>query len=605
MPNKLFASMKSFFSTAVWCIRLSWHSSKLYTLVRLMSKIVVPFFAIGISFLGKHILNLLAGVEVTSDIQLQLLYFLFGLLVITLLQTIIQKTDQYCQEMHNDILDSEISILMMDLSISVDLEYFDSPEYYDKLSSVNQDSRTIVNLLWNVLSCISAGISFIGVFAILCNANILYGLAMVAAAFPSSIAAVKYTKILYQLTQEQINGQRKMSYCQSVASDRYHAQDMRLFDAGELIKERYKRIWTELFTKKHNMTRKRVVWTGMLECLPEIVMALLGINIAFSVLSNKATIGDYSLYTGLLSQLWSAVYLLSSSFIEIYDNQLKIANIRSFEEYKNKILDTGKTHLRRIDNIEFEHVSFTYPGTTKRALDDISFILYRGKNVAFVGINGSGKSTLIKLLLRMYSPDIGIIRINGTAIQEYSLKDLRSCFSVYFQSMSNYWFSLRDNFTIADNTQQQEDNAILSAMSASSCSDILNKAKNNLDASLTRFFDPNGIELSGGQHQKLSLARTLFRRHNVLILDEPSSNLDPKSEHDIFESLRTLSSDEFIIFTSHRLSNVFLAKRIIVLEDGQIIEDGTKADLLRNKHRFAELFRYQQEKYIVDDELCE
>lgn len=426
---------------------------------------------------------------------------------------------------------------------------------------------------------------------------------MIAAAFPSSIAAVKYTKILYQLTQEQINGQRKMSYCQSVASDRYHAQDIRLFDAGELIKKRYERIWTELFTKKHNMTRKRAIWTGMLECLPEIVMALLGINIAFNVLANKATIGDYSLYTGLLSQLWSAVYLLSSSFIEIYDNQLKIANIRSFEKYKNKILDTGRTPFYRIDTIEFEHVSFTYPGATKRALDDISFILYRGKNVAIVGINGSGKSTLIKLLLRMYNPDSGIIRINGTAIHEYPLKDLRSGFSVYFQNVSNYWFSLRDNFTIADNVRQNIDDAILSAMSASSCSDILEKVNNHFDTSLTRFFDPDGIELSGGQHQKLSLARTLFRSHTVLILDEPSSNLDPKAEHDIFESLKTLHSDEFVIFTSHRLSNVFLADRIIVLEDGQIIEDGTKTDLLRNKHRFAELFRYQQEKYIVSDEL--
>ena len=592
------------FSAAAWCMSLSWGASKAYTIIRLLCEAVAPFLAIAASFLGKYAIDLLTGARggalpglLPSEPDKALLVLLALLLAAALVSAGLQKASQYAQAMHGDMISGRISLMMMDKSLSVDLECFDNPEYYDKLQSANQDSMAMAHILWNVLSCVRSAVSFVSSFIILSGANMAYGLVLLAAAVPASAAAARYTKLLYMLSLDQINEHRNMYYCQSVASSRDYAQDMRLFGAGGRLKERYGRIWGNLFTKRRGMARRRSVLTGLLECLPEIAVALIGADIAFKALRGAATVGDYSLYAGLTLQLSSAISGLSISVMQIYDNKLKIENVRKLDKFESRVADNGTTRLDRVDAIEFDEVSFAYPDAKSPALDGASFTLCKNEKVALVGLNGSGKTTLIKLLLRMYDPDSGAIRINGTDIKEYSLSELRANFSVYFQEMHNYSFTLMENLAIADETLETDEEAANAALLAASCGDILQKSPKGLGTSLTKRFSHDGIELSGGQHQKLALARALFRRHTALILDEPSSNLDPKAEHEIFESLKCLSDGKMTIFTSHRLSNVSLADRILVLEHGRIVEDGTQEELLRDKHLYAELFRYQQEKY--------
>jgi ATP-binding cassette subfamily B protein len=197
----------------------------------------------------------------------------------------------------------------------------------------------------------------------------------------------------------------------------------------------------------------------------------------------------------------------------------------------------------------------------------------------------------------MYDPDSGVIKINDVDIRRYSIHSIRKNFSVYFQEMLNYSFSIRDNLIIADETNPDIENSISKALVDSYSEDVVNKAPHGLDTEITRLFELDGLELSCGQYQKLALARAFYRRHTAIILDEPSSNLDPRAENEIFNSLKHVTDGKLTIFTSHRLSNVFLADRIIVLENGQIIEEGTQEQLIRNNKRYAELFQYQQKKY--------
>ncbi len=602
LHEKRWGELSGFFSTIAYCLSLSWKASKIYTVIRIASEIFMPLLLIVASFIGKYLIDMLAGAGAAENTGEMLLVLFACLLAITLLRTVCQKTTQYCQSTHNEIISGKLALSMMERSLAADLEYMDNPDYHDKLLSATRDSAAVTNLLWNALACISSSVSLLGAFVVLCQSNVLYGFMMMAAAFPSSIAAAKHTKSLYYLSMEQINGERQKSYYQSLAVDKSHAQDVRLFNAGDRLKERYTRLWQELFDKRRTLMRKRTLLTCLMDCLPEIVVVIISIHIAFQVIGKMATVGDYSLYTGLISQLWAAISRLSSSVMQIYDNQMKIANVKSLEHFRNRITDNGTKPLDYVGSIEFDHVCFTYPGARVRAVDDISFMLRKEEKVALVGLNGSGKSTLIKLLLRLYEPDCGSIKINGTDIKEYSLIELRANFSVYFQEMQNYFFTLRDNFTISDSKCQNVDELIMSALRDSCCEDVLKKAGKGLDTNLTRFFEADGIELSGGQHQKLALARVFFRRHTALILDEPSSNLDPKAEHNIFRSLQTLTQGKMTLFTSHRLSNIFLADRIIVLEKGKIVEDGTQEELLENRQRYAELFRYQQEKYLVVEE---
>ena len=594
--KKFITELPSFGTTAKWCLTLSWNASKFYTIIRIISDIATPLLAIALAFLGKHVLDLLATGGEATYTRHQLLLFFAGLTGIALLRVLSQRITQYSQTMHAELINKDISLSMMNRSLNADLEYFDDPAYYDRLQSASQDASAVSYILWNVISCISATVSFVGAFFVLFQANPLYGLLMVVAAIPSSIASAKYTKSLYMLTLDQINEQRQMSYIQHLTCEKAYAQDIRLFNAGTQLKERYRHIWQCLFTKRRNVTRRRSVLTGLLQILPEAIVVFIGIDIAFNVLNGANTVGDYALFTGLAGQLWSSLYMFSNSALYVYDNKLKIENIKKLDGFVNKVADKGTKSLSQIQSISFENISFTYPGAlTPPVLDNVSFVINKKEKVVLVGINGSGKSTIIKLLLRMYEPNTGVIKINGRDIKEYQLAELRGCFSVYFQEMHNYNFNLRENFTIAD--KNGEDARILSALKAAHANDIISKTTQGLDTHITRQFDSAGIELSGGQHQKLALARALYRKHTALILDEPSSNLDPQAEHEIFNTLKLFTNNKMVLFTSHRLSNVALADRILVLEKGRLVEDGTHAELLENKHRYAELFQYQLDKY--------
>lgn len=564
------------------------------------SEILLPVLAILTSFIGKYIMNLLAGSWTVGLPGRALLYLCFSLFLIALLRVVLRNFVRYSQSMHSELLNCKISISLMDHALSSDLEYFDNPSYFDKNLSVLRDSKAIVNVLWNALACIGSFFSFLAVFLIFTKTNVMYSLLMVLAAIPASIASAASTKALYSLNLEQVNAERKLWYCQHISIDRHYAQDLRLFGVAESLRERYLRLWRQLFSHRQKLNRKWTFLTSLLNWLPEAVVIYVAFDIASGVLRKTATIGDYFLFTGLIGQLWGSISQMSNSIMQLLDNQLRLENVKSLDNFQNHVLDKGNEILNNITKIQFENVTFSYPGTEKKVINDVSLTIKAGEKIAFVGLNGSGKSTLIKLLLRMYDPDSGVIKINDIDIRQYSINSLRRNFSVYFQEMLNYSFSIRDNLTIADETNPDVEGSLSRAIEDSRCQDVVYKAPRGLETDLTKFFESDGLELSGGQNQKLALARAFFRRHTAIILDEPSSNLDPRAENDIFNSLRQITDGKLTIFTSHRLSNVFLADRIIVLENGRILEEGTQEQLIRNNKRYAELFQYQQKKYSTD-----
>lgn len=590
-------NIKIFLSTILYCLCLSWKSSKIYTSIRLTGKIIKPIMGIVSSFLIKYIIDLLSGTTNVPDSRSMLIWLIIGTVVIALINVVIKKMVSYAEGLHNDILERHITLGMMDKALEADLELFDNPTYYDKFTSVKRDSYATTYILWNALDCMSSFITFIGAFAVLCTSNWLYGIVMVIVAFPSAIAGQKYTKILYQLGLTQINDERKKGYIYEVSSTKQYAQDIRLFGIGNMLKKRYTQIWGNVFTAKKNKIKARTILTTILEFLPELVIALITLDISFKALNGIATVGDYSLYTGLLGQLWSAIYMLTNSAINIYENKLKIDNVKSFNGIENSVKDNGKLILKEVKTIEFKHVSFAYPLAQRMVLNDLSFIVRQGEKLAVVGINGAGKSTLIKILLRFYDVNDGQVLINGINIKEYSLDSLRRCFSSYFQNTPNYGFTLRENIELANIERKTVDENILCAIRNSDGETILDKAPNGLDTYLTRNFEENGIELSGGQNQKIALARTFYRNSSALILDEPSSSLDPEAEHHLFTSLEQLCEGKTTIFTSHRLSNITLADKIIVIENGEVVEIGTRDELLQNPQRFAELYQYQAQKF--------
>ena len=352
MFNNKTKNISSFFSTVMWCLSLSWKSSKLYTIIRIIADIATPLLFIATAYVGKHILDTLSAPSGEQDSRRILIFFFVGLLLIAILRMACQKAMQYSQAMQSEIINGQISLEMMSRSLSADLEYFDNPSYYDKFKSASQDSVAVSYILWNVLACVSSSIAFLGAFAILVQANAVYGVVMIIAAVPASITAAKYTKLLYMLSLEQVNEHRQMYYCQSVSTEKQFAQDLRLFNAGNQLKSRYRRIWDGLFSKRRNMTRKRSFTTGILECLPEIIIAIIGFDVALAVLEGRNTVGDYALFTALAGQLWASICTFSSSALQIFDNKLKIENIKSLDAFQNQVKDEGTLNLSNVESIE-------------------------------------------------------------------------------------------------------------------------------------------------------------------------------------------------------------------------------------------------------------
>ncbi len=589
---------KAVFETITYCISLSWKSSKLYTCIRLGGKAFVPFVNIGSAVIGKYILDLLSGELEVSERSSALMIFVLALIALNIVGIVVQRIQDYAMSMHNDLLEKVISTKMMERGSQVDMEYYDNPEYNDLFVLARQNMQSVIGVMWNSMDCVSYFISFVGTFSILCRANVLYAIVIIFVSIPSAVASRKYVKNLYKANVEQVNDQRKLNHLYSISASREYAEDVRLFNIGGYIRSKYLVLWEALFRYRKRVIRRGAILVGTLDLMPQILTFFILMDITSQILGGMGTVGDYSMYYGILNQLMGSIYVISSSVMRIYDDKLRIENVKKFDAIKNKIKNAGTRVLSDVQTVEFRDVCFTYPGTDKRVLDHVSFVIGQGEKVALVGVNGAGKTTIIKLLLRFYDVDEGGVFVNGKDIREYELDGFRKAFSTHFQKCSIYGFSLRENITISDrDAYHGEDGPVLKALEEGDAVGILSKLPGGLDTCLTRSFEEDGVELSMGQYQKIALTRTFFRSSSVILLDEPSSSLDPEAEFKVFESLIKLCKDKTTLFTSHRLSNIFIADKIVVIEDGKIIEQGTHRELLENSRRYAELFKYQADKF--------
>lgn len=586
----------SFIKTILYCLSIAWKSSKFYTICRLLGNIVTPVNVILSSFILKYVIDVLSNNLEIIKAKERITFLLLIILFINTINALSNKVSEYSTRMQNDIIKKSIDLTIMDISTQADLLMFDNADYYDKFAIVQRDSQSVSNILWSTLTLISGIVSMLGTFIILCGTNPYYGILILVTVIPSVIVNRNFTKQVYKLSVSQIKGERKEAYLLYLATQREYSQNIRLFNLGEMLKLRYIKIWNSMFFMRKNLMKKRFLIVGLLQFLPEIAILIININVAFKVIDKMMVIGDFALYNGLITQMWSNIIQTVSSSLDVYDNKMKIDSVESIKHYPKNIINSVKKSINEIDKIEFKNVYFKYPGTDRYILKQLNLSITKNEKIALVGTNGSGKSTLIKLLLRFYDPTKGIILINGIDMKEYDINEMRQCFDTYFQNSLNFGFSIRDNVTM-QTSHQINDEEVINAIHKVDGDNILKKSSQGLDTYITRMFDDDGIEISGGEHQKIALARTFFRKNSVVILDEPSSALDPESEKNIFESIEKICENKMVFFTSHRLTNIFLADKILVLEDGAIIENGTKSELLQNKKRFAELYKYQADKF--------
>lgn len=589
----------------VYCVNLSWRVSKAYTVLQFMTRIVSVFLPVLMTWNTKGIVDLLsadAGMEIWQRGNLMLVR-IGAMLILFLLNLVATQIHSYVNGMQRDrvlhFVEQELSVTAMRMK----LEYFDDPKYYDMFEKVKTDIYSLSSAMYDGISAVGYAVSLCSCICFLAGLGPVYTMLIVAATVPMAVSEYKYTKELYSWGLNHMREEREMSYLYWVATDRRFAQEIRVFGAQEYLSEKYRKIWDSYFCNKSRLSKRKAIRNCILSVFPELVVITALFVTGSRVLAGTATIGDFTLYNGLLVQLVENLRGMVVSFMGLFEEKLQIEHVSEFEKMVGEENVTGGKRLCNKIDIEFRNVSFQYPGTDRYVIKNVSFRLPAGKKICIVGENGAGKSTLFKLLLRFYEPCEGQILLNDVPIEAYDLDSLRKRFSCFFQKAANYAFTIQENirFSQIEKAGREAEESERRAEKMAGVTGMLEAMPNGRETFLTRTFSDDGVELSGGQNQKIALARMFFRDASVLILDEPSADLDPKAEYELFRSIQSECKGQSLFYVSHRLANVDLADEIIVLQEGKICGKGSHVELMKGCELYKRLYHYQADKYVTEE----
>ncbi len=586
----------SFCNTILYCLKLSWEVSKVYTILRitiLFGIILLPYISM---WATKVLVDLLSYTYIYN--YKEIIFLVIFICSVSVFGKILIEIRNYIEKNHSEKLIHKINTNIMVNTMQTDIELYDSPEYLDTMQAIMSDSYSLSNITWNIFYGISNAFSLVIALVMIGNYNFIYALFLVIVSIPSAVIDKHYSKTLYDWRLKNLSAERQQNYVYSISSDRYFAYDIRLHNLTEYFIDRYIKFWNICFEGRTNIRKKQLLCIIPAYLIPQILIMVCIVAIVNGIIAGKNSVGDFTLYIGLFNSLIGAVDAVINSFSTIYEDKLKVDTVKKFEKYHKEVQKSGDLILQDDFDIEFVNVSFKYPKSNRYVLENLSFKIKSGTRVCILGVNGSGKSTIIKLLLRFYDATCGEILINSINIKEYSINSLRRAFSVIFQDYINYAFTLRENMYTSDMEKGEVIRETVEKVLKAVCaSDLLEKLPKGIDTYIQRVFDNDGYEPSGGEQQKIALARAVNRDSKVLVLDEPTAALDPESENNLLYNIKTELANKTIIFTSHRLSTVHLADNIIFLQKGKVIEEGNHEKLMELDGQYAKLYKMQAEAY--------
>lgn len=595
MKNFLYQG-KSWIHTIQTCCIISFRASTLYTILEIICKSIVPLLTVFNTFVLKLLVDYVTS---NSSNSLPLIILILLMSFILVLSKAVSTIEIYCNHLLNSKIGRLLSEDIIADSCDADLELFDNSDQYNSFTRANQDIYVFPGVLNNVLLFGASVISVVAVsFSLL--PKVIFALPVVLITeFPVALVQYKYIKETYHLDDKQVETTRRKNYIFLLSTLREFAMDVRLYNLKSYLLYNHCKYW-----KKQYDAQKKLHKSNLIHSISVTLVPAIGIGVCIFFLTEKAksglfSVSDFVLYSGLITQLSTAINQVATCGASIYDSRLRVSSLERFRAIPRRIKNTGCLVLSSVHDIKFSHVSFVYPGTDKKVLDDVSFQIANKEQIFLVGLNGSGKSTLIKLLLRFYDPTNGNITINDHSINEYSIESLRSAFGVYFQESPNYHFSIKENIHLSMLNKPFDYSLAQKLIEILHANSFIRSAPKGLDTTIGRSYDSFGIELSGGEQQKIALARTFYRNASAYLLDEPSSALDPEAESLLMDEIKKLSHNKMVIFVSHRLINISSDSRVLVLEGGKLIEDGTKKQLLDQQGRFADLYTCQVNKYVT------
>lgn len=594
-------------------VKLVWETHRGFTVSMIVLRLVRAFLPIAVLWIGKLIIDTVVAAR-SGALDTTRLWKLVALeIALAFAGELLSRISSVIESLLGDLFSNRTSIILMRHAATLDLYQFENPDFYDQLDRARRQTTGRIGLLALLLSMGQDALTL----ASLSLALLVYSpwllLLLVVAVVPGFLGEAHYASLQYSLLYQWTPERRQLDYLRYLGASDRPAKEVQLFGLAPWLIERYRDLSDRFYRENRNLSvRRSVVATGL------GVFGLFGYYGAYAVILLRAVYGTITL--GSLTFL-AASFMRSRDLVQrvltnagdLYTQSLYLKDLFDFFETRPTIVSAaGAPRVPRPirEGFVFENVGYRYEGSETWALRTVNFTLRPRQRLALVGGNGAGKTTLVKLLARLYDPSEGRILLDGRDLREYDLQSLRQSVGVIFQDFFRYDLQFDENIGVGeieqvseylDHSQEDEVNArppteIVDAAEKSLADTLLPRLPLGYQQLLGRRFE-GGVDLSGGEWQKVALARAYMRDAQVLILDEPTASLDARAEYEVFRRFSGLMAERMAIIISHRFSTVRMADRIIVLDEGRLIDEGSHAELVARGGLYADLFALQAEGY--------